>query len=218
LWGGLVATAVAPPSTLCLQTAVRLSTYSLLPIYWELTLLLFSRLYIRFPIYCVKVSQTALMITMIISTTLLLLVLAGGGNAYVLARRVEQSLENRGSYQGGWMLNSPESCPQNYSTDCSADKNAANRVCCPSGNTCFGSYIGYCCPTCTYLLLLCDSVHYFHFGTLTKSYSSRLRPIRDYFPCLRRSNCEYVRARWWSILLLRARPHRSFTLCRLWFL
>jgi hypothetical protein len=154
---------------------------------------------------------------MIISTTLLPLSLALGGDAYALARRVEQSLENRGPYQGGWMLSNPGACPQNYSNDCTNDKSAVNKICCPSGNTCFGSSLGYCCPTSTHTLILCDSIHRCQFSVLTKRYSSGLQSIRYNFSRLRRSDGEYVFTIQ-CLFLLPPRSHGSYTPIRLWFL
>jgi hypothetical protein len=148
-----------------------------------------SRFYL-FPIPRAKVSYTILTTTMIVSL-LFLLALVAGGDAYVLARRVEQSIENRQAYHGGYGLVNPASCPANYSMSCTS-KSDLNQLCCPQGNTCFGSYIGYCCPTCKSLLRLYGSAHQCQFEMLMKWYSSGLWPLRYHFPLLCRSNVEHV--------------------------
>lgn len=88
---------------------------------------------------------------MIISI-LILLALVACGDAYVLALRVEQQINERATYQGGWVLDNPVSCPQNNTVACGS-KTDASQQCCPDGNTCFGTE-GYCCPTCEFLLRL----------------------------------------------------------------
>jgi hypothetical protein len=102
-----------------------------------------------------KVPDTILTTTMIVSI-LFLLALAAGGDAYALARRVEQKFEDRAAFQGGWALSYPNNCPANYSTICSSSS-GVNQQCCPQGTTCFDGDLSYCCPSCKCLLRLYGS-------------------------------------------------------------
>lgn len=91
--------------------------------------------------------------------------LIASGDAYVLARRVEQRIEDRATYHGGYGLSNPVSCPANYSTVCGS-KADVNQLCCPQGDTCHGSTLGYCCPTCEYLMCLHRSPSQYGFECL----------------------------------------------------
>ncbi|KFX98987.1 hypothetical protein V490_02008 [Pseudogymnoascus sp. VKM F-3557] len=62
------------------------------------------------------------------------------------ARRVDQSINPRAEYIGGWAWSTSDTCSGSWSVSCGTSNNS----CCPTGETCFGTgYGAYCCPTGT---------------------------------------------------------------------
>jgi hypothetical protein len=77
----------------------------------------------------------------------ILLSMAAGGTAYQLAEPVVYRSARRATYQGGWGLFVSNACPKDNPVMCGTDTDNVAKICCPSGNTCFGGYAVYCCPT-----------------------------------------------------------------------
>ena len=74
-------------------------------------------------------------------------VFVANGSARRLAVLVEQRLEGRATYQGGWPL-AASTCPADAPVSCDTNDGTVNPTCCPNGNTCFGLTAPYCCPSC----------------------------------------------------------------------
>ncbi|KFZ20365.1 hypothetical protein V502_03220 [Pseudogymnoascus sp. VKM F-4520 (FW-2644)] len=59
-------------------------------------------------------------------------------------RRVDQSINPRAEYIGGWAWATSDTCSGAWSVTCGTSNNS----CCPTGETCFKTgYGAYCCPT-----------------------------------------------------------------------
>jgi hypothetical protein len=56
------------------------------------------------------------------------------------------AIQQRGTYNGGWALGlSGDTCPSDAPVQCGGG--GTNPMCCPPGQTCFGTTALYCCPT-----------------------------------------------------------------------
>jgi hypothetical protein len=56
------------------------------------------------------------------------------------------AIQQRGTYNGGWALGlSGDTCPSDAPVQCGGG--GTNPMCCPPGQTCFGTAALYCCPT-----------------------------------------------------------------------
>ncbi|KFY35517.1 hypothetical protein V494_05855 [Pseudogymnoascus sp. VKM F-4513 (FW-928)] len=61
-----------------------------------------------------------------------------------IPRRVDQSINPRAEYIGGWAWSTSDTCSGAWSESCGTSNNS----CCPTGETCFKTgYGAYCCPT-----------------------------------------------------------------------
>ncbi|ELR09025.1 hypothetical protein GMDG_00643 [Pseudogymnoascus destructans 20631-21] len=61
-----------------------------------------------------------------------------------IPRRVDQSINPRAEYIGGWAWSTSNTCTGAWSRSC----DTSNNSCCPTGETCFTTgYGAYCCPT-----------------------------------------------------------------------
>ncbi|OBT42457.1 hypothetical protein VE00_07938 [Pseudogymnoascus sp. WSF 3629] len=82
------------------------------------------------------------------STLTLLSLLTTAHSAHLpparLPRRVDQSINPRAEYIGGWAWSTSNACTGAWSQSCGTSNNS----CCPAGETCFKTgYSAYCCPT-----------------------------------------------------------------------
>ncbi|KFY98589.1 hypothetical protein V498_01379 [Pseudogymnoascus sp. VKM F-4517 (FW-2822)] len=61
-----------------------------------------------------------------------------------IPHRVDQSINPRAEYIGGWAWSTSDTCSGAWSESCGTSNNS----CCPTGETCFKTgYGAYCCPT-----------------------------------------------------------------------
>lgn len=86
--------------------------------------------------------------TMPFSALALLALLTTAHSAHLplarIPRRVDQSINPRAEYLGGWAWSTSDVCSGAWSESCGTSNNS----CCPTGETCFKTGYGpYCCPT-----------------------------------------------------------------------